>query len=175
MLGPLTIVTLSGSRFPSGSVSFLRTMMWKAVFFFPVTLSLPATGAWLDGMGGALVVVVEPGAGGIPGVVVPDEGGEVVAGLLIRARDAVGEPKLSLEIRREGERLFRREHLTQGEGDDNQDGDSQSMRHDKVEIPDAEAGRGPAEFRKELLDAMKQAAPEKYKERVKQYYEELVK
>jgi hypothetical protein len=49
------------------------------------------------------------------------------------------------------------------------------MQHEKVEIPDAEAGRGPAEFRKELLDAMKQAPPEKYKERVKQYYEELVK
>ena len=63
----------------------------------------------------------------------------------------------------------------QGEGDDNDGEDSQSMRHDKVEIPDAEASRGPAEFRKELLDAMKQAPPEKYKDRVKQYYEELVK
>jgi hypothetical protein len=60
-----------------------------------------------------------------------------------------------------------------GEGDE--EGDSDSVRHDKVEIPDAESSRAPAEFRKELLDAMKQAAPEKYKERVKQYYEELVK
>ncbi len=67
----------------------------------------------------------------------------------------------------------------QGSSDSNDDpgdeGDSQSMKHDKVEIPDAEAGRGPMEFRKKLLDAMKQAPPEKYKERVKQYYEELVK
>ena len=62
----------------------------------------------------------------------------------------------------------------QGEGEE-QDGDSDSMRHDHVEIPDAESSRAPAEFRKELLDAMKQAPPEKYKERVKQYYEELVK
>ena len=61
-----------------------------------------------------------------------------------------------------------------GEGDP-QEGDSQSMRHDHVEIPDAESSRAPAEFRKELLDAMKQTAPEKFKERVKQYYEELVK
>ena len=60
-----------------------------------------------------------------------------------------------------------------GEGE--QDGDSDSMRHDHVEIPDAESSRAPAEFRKELLDAMKQTAPEKYKDRVKQYYEELVK
>ena len=60
-----------------------------------------------------------------------------------------------------------------GEGEE--EGDSDSVRHDHVEIPDAESSRAPAEFRKELLDAMKQAPPEKYKERVKQYYEELVK
>ena len=58
------------------------------------------------------------------------------------------------------------------QGNDNESGDMDTQ---KVEIPDAEAGRGPQEFRKELLDAMKQKAPEKYQERVKQYYEELVK
>ncbi|HUJ27260.1 MAG TPA: DUF4175 family protein, partial [Myxococcales bacterium] len=63
----------------------------------------------------------------------------------------------------------------QGEGDQESNDDSDGVRHEKVEIPDAEASRAPAEFRKELLDAMKQAPPEKYKERVKQYYEELVK
>lgn len=61
------------------------------------------------------------------------------------------------------------------EGDDESADNSDGVRHDKVEIPDAESSRAPAEFRKELLDAMKQTAPEKYKERVKQYYEELVK
>jgi myosin heavy subunit len=59
-------------------------------------------------------------------------------------------------------------------GDEGED-DSGDMDTRKVEIPDAEASRGPQEFRKELLDAMKQKAPEKYQERVKQYYEELVK
>jgi len=59
-----------------------------------------------------------------------------------------------------------------GEQGENESGDMDTQ---KVEIPDAEAGRGPQEFRKELLDAMKQKAPEKYQERVKQYYEELVK
>jgi len=63
----------------------------------------------------------------------------------------------------------------EGEGDQESSNDSQNMRHDKVEIPDAESSRAPAEFRKELLDAMKQAPPQSYKERVKQYYEELVK
>jgi hypothetical protein len=73
------------------------------------------------------------------------------------------------------------EPRNEGEGGEDGDGeqegnqDSRSMRHDKVEIPDAESSRAPAEFRKELLDAMKQAPPQSYKERVKQYYEELVK
>jgi hypothetical protein len=63
----------------------------------------------------------------------------------------------------------------QGDDEGEEEGNSDAMRHDRVEIPDAEASRGPQEFRKELLDAMKQQAPEKFKERVKQYYEELVK
>ncbi len=60
-----------------------------------------------------------------------------------------------------------------GEGDDEGDGDQQSQEH--VEIPDAEASRGPQEFRKKLLDAMKQPAPEKFRDKVRGYYEELVK
>jgi hypothetical protein len=46
---------------------------------------------------------------------------------------------------------------------------------EKVEIPDADQHQAPKEFRKDLLDAMKQPAPEKYKDQVKRYYEELVK
>ncbi len=61
------------------------------------------------------------------------------------------------------------------DGNDEEGPESDGVRHDHVEIPDAESSRAPSEFRKELLDAMKQAPPEKYKERVKQYYEELVK
>lgn len=62
-----------------------------------------------------------------------------------------------------------------GEDGDQEDSGNDPNTKEKVQIPDAEASRAPAEFRKELLDAMKQSAPEKYKERVKQYYEELVK
>src|SRR5204862_342678 len=62
-----------------------------------------------------------------------------------------------------------------GDGNEDEGQESDGVRHDRVEIPDAESSRAPSEFRKELLDAMKQAPPEKYKERVKQYYEELVK
>ena len=41
-----------------------------------------------------------------------------------------------------------------------------------VRVPVA---RGPQEFRKKLLDAMKQPAPEKFRDKVRGYYEELVK
>jgi len=61
----------------------------------------------------------------------------------------------------------------QGEGE--QEGDDGLSSREHVEIPDAESSRGPQEFRKGLLDAMKQKAPDRYRERVKQYYEELVK
>ena len=46
---------------------------------------------------------------------------------------------------------------------------------EKVELPDEDAFQAPKEFRKDLLDAMKQGAPERYREQVKRYYEELVK
>lgn len=54
-------------------------------------------------------------------------------------------------------------------------GDGEEPSPEKVEIPGAEAWRAPAEFRKELLDAMKQGTPERYEGEVKRYYEELVK
>lgn len=47
--------------------------------------------------------------------------------------------------------------------------------NNQVELPDEDAFQAPKEFRKDLLDAMKQGAPEKYREQVKRYYEELVK
>jgi hypothetical protein len=46
---------------------------------------------------------------------------------------------------------------------------------EKVAIPGAEAYQVPEEFRKDLLEAMKQGAPERYRGEVQRYYEELVK
>ena len=60
----------------------------------------------------------------------------------------------------------------EGSGDDGEDGDS--TEHERVEIPQAES-QAPAEYRKDILDAARQPAPEKFKDRVKRYYEELVK
>ena len=53
-------------------------------------------------------------------------------------------------------------------------GDGTTSR-EKVEIPDEDQFQAPKEFRRDLLEAMKQGAPDKYKEQVKRYYEELVK
>ena len=50
-----------------------------------------------------------------------------------------------------------------------------STSQEKVEIPDEDQYQAPKEFRKDILDAMKQGAPEKYKDQVKRYYEELVR
>jgi hypothetical protein len=60
------------------------------------------------------------------------------------------------------------------EGDGDQEG-GQGFQQQKVEIPNADQNKAPDEFRKDILDAMKDKAPEKYKERVRDYYEELVK
>ncbi|MEE2786616.1 MAG: DUF4175 family protein [Myxococcota bacterium] len=45
---------------------------------------------------------------------------------------------------------------------------------EKVKIPGADDHRTPDAFRKDLLDAMKDKAPERYRDEVKRYYEALV-
>lgn len=49
------------------------------------------------------------------------------------------------------------------------------MADERVRIPGAEEYEAPAEFRKELLDAMKQRTSEQYQEQVKRYYESLIR
>lgn len=51
----------------------------------------------------------------------------------------------------------------------------QGNRNEKIEIPDEDQHQAPKEFRKDLMDAMKEGAPDRYKDQVKRYYEELVK
>jgi hypothetical protein len=46
---------------------------------------------------------------------------------------------------------------------------------EKVKIPGAEAHKVPEEFRRDLLEAMKQGTPERYRGDVQRYYEELVR
>jgi hypothetical protein len=47
--------------------------------------------------------------------------------------------------------------------------------HDPVRIPGADESSAPRAWRQELLDAMKEKAPERYRDEVRRYYEELVK
>ena len=56
-----------------------------------------------------------------------------------------------------------------------QEGEGGDPRQEKVVIPGAEAHKLPEEFRRDLLEAMKQGAPERYRGEVQRYYEELVK
>jgi hypothetical protein len=48
-------------------------------------------------------------------------------------------------------------------------------KHDPVRIPGADESAAPRAWRQELLDAMKERAPERFREEVRRYYEELVK
>jgi hypothetical protein len=56
-----------------------------------------------------------------------------------------------------------------------QEGVGQQESRKKVAIPDAEDHRAPEAFREELLKAMKERAPERFKGAIEKYYEELVK
>jgi hypothetical protein len=60
-------------------------------------------------------------------------------------------------------------------GEGSQEGDGRESSREKVKIPGAEAHRVPEEFRRDLLEAMKQGVPERYRGDVQRYYEELVK
>ena len=62
-----------------------------------------------------------------------------------------------------------------GEDQGGREGDGADPSQEKVEIPGADQYKVPDEFRRDLLEAMKQGAPETYKGEVQRYYEELVK
>ena len=50
-----------------------------------------------------------------------------------------------------------------------------SPQHDPVRIPGADESQAPRAWRQELMDAMKEKAPEHFRDDVRRYYEELVK
>ena len=50
-----------------------------------------------------------------------------------------------------------------------------SQQHDPVRIPGADESQAPRAWRQELMDAMKEKAPEHFRDDVRRYYEELVK
>ena len=58
------------------------------------------------------------------------------------------------------------------DGDGSNGGDSPP---EAVVVPDADQYQVPAQFRRDILDAMKQAPPVPYQDQVKRYYQEIVK
>jgi hypothetical protein len=60
-------------------------------------------------------------------------------------------------------------------GSRGQEGVDGEPSREKVEIPQGDASKAREEFRRDLLEAMKQGTPEPYQGEVKRYYEELVK
>ena len=62
---------------------------------------------------------------------------------------------------------------SQSQGD--QEGDGRDPRDEKVKIPGADEYQVPDAFRKDILDAMREGAPDDWEAEVKRYYEGLVK
>ena len=69
-----------------------------------------------------------------------------------------------------------RQQQRQASGGSSSGREGTGQRHSdrKVDIPDADAYRAP-QLRRELLDAMKERAPESYEDAIRRYYEELVR
>jgi hypothetical protein len=63
------------------------------------------------------------------------------------------------------------------EGDDqrDQDGDGRRASKEDVKIPDGSEFKVPDQYRKELIDAMREGVPDSWASEVKKYYEELIK
>ncbi len=85
------------------------------------------------------------------------------------ARDAQGEESQALE------KLAKMKEQLQRERRPKEQQAGGRMDKEPVKIPGADEYKAPKEFRQDLLEAMKRAAPPEYREQVKRYYEELVK
>jgi chemotaxis protein histidine kinase CheA len=58
---------------------------------------------------------------------------------------------------------------------DGRNGQTGRNRREPVRIPGADESKAPREWRQELMEAMREKAPERYNDEVRKYYEELVK
>jgi hypothetical protein len=91
------------------------------------------------------------------------------------ARDPVGASRAQEDAAEELAELRRRlEESTSSQGGGSE-GSRERMPEEEVEIPGADAFRGPAEMRRRILDAMREGAPQGYDARVRRYYEELLR
>jgi hypothetical protein len=98
---------------------------------------------------------------------------EEIAGQMRQASQDLGEGAAREGAGRAEDAAARLAKLRQNMGRRPSDG-SRSTR-EPVRIPDAEAYKAPREWRQELMEAMREKPPEKFREEVRRYYEELVK
>jgi hypothetical protein len=84
-------------------------------------------------------------------------------------RDSVGEEGQAAE------QLHQLRKDVQQQRRPKQEGPGSSSMKETVKIPGGDDFRGPEEFRRDLLDAMKRQAPKEYQEQVRRFYEELAR
>lgn len=86
-----------------------------------------------------------------------------------KPREALGEESQALEALKEAQKQVQRERRP----DPNEGGSKRS--NEPVKIPGADEYSAPREFREDILDAMKRASPERYKQQIEKYFQELVR
>jgi hypothetical protein len=109
-------------------------------------------------------------------------GGEKAEGDLKQIAEGMGQAgeRLGRGSPREGatkaqEAAERLAQMREGMGKSPMGGGAGRRHREPVRIPGADESRAPREWRQELLEAMRGKAPERYREEVRRYYEELVR
>lgn len=89
--------------------------------------------------------------------------------------EAARHQRAALERLGEAQRSIERRLQESSREDQRDDGVGINDPRRRVEIPEGDDYGAPERFRQELLDAMKERAPERFKESIERYYEELVR
>jgi hypothetical protein len=98
---------------------------------------------------------------------------EEIAGQMRQAGDDLQQGSAHEGAGRADEVAQRLAKLRQSMGHKPSEGSRQSR--EPVRIPEADASKAPREWRQELMEAMREKAPEKFRDEVRHYYEELVR
>ncbi len=109
----------------------------------------------------------------VPGAALAKAELEQIANEMRQTGDDLGQGDAHEGAGRAGEIAEQLARLRQGMGQSGATGGQASR--EPVRIPNAEDSRAPREWRQELMEAMRERAPEKFRDEVRHYYEELVK
>lgn len=109
----------------------------------------------------------------VPGAAQASSELEEIAGQMRQASQDLQEGSAHEGAGRADEVVERLAKMRQNMGKRSNEGTRQSR--EPVHIPDANSSKAPREWRQELMEAMREKAPEKFKDEVRHYYEELVR